>query len=162
MRWFSPTDEVLLCGHATLASSKVLFDKIERGCEAETTIYFETKYRGNLSATMNWNTGRISINLPLTPVTPITESEMENLPQFLQHLSHPFDTAIIHSVYYTPVTKYVFVRLHDKLGEQGLSDLKPDFFSLSAIKGFVIYVITIIPVKQFKITCPQEIIQSLD
>lgn len=26
LRWFTPTDEVSLCGHATLATSKVLFD----------------------------------------------------------------------------------------------------------------------------------------
>jgi PhzF family phenazine biosynthesis protein len=28
IRWFTPTIEVDLCGHATLASAKVLFDKI--------------------------------------------------------------------------------------------------------------------------------------
>lgn len=26
LKWFTPTDEVSLCGHATLATSKVLFD----------------------------------------------------------------------------------------------------------------------------------------
>lgn len=29
IRWFTPTDEVRLCGHATLASAKVLFDHLD-------------------------------------------------------------------------------------------------------------------------------------
>lgn len=28
LRWFTPASEVLLCGHATLASAAVLFHKI--------------------------------------------------------------------------------------------------------------------------------------
>lgn len=138
IRWFTPTNEIALCGHATLASAKVLFNKMEKGCDSGTTVYFETKHKGNLSATMNWNTGRISINLPLTPVTPLTETEMKNLPQFLQHLSQSFDTTCIHSIHYTPVTKYLFVRLNDKCGENLLSDLKPDFFAWSTIQGLAI------------------------
>ena len=27
LRWFTPTNEVDLCGHATLATTKILFDK---------------------------------------------------------------------------------------------------------------------------------------
>lgn len=84
---------------------------------------------------MNWDTGRISINFPLTPVTPIAESDKKTLPQYLKYLCHPFDTTIIHSVCYAATTKYIFVRLQDNCGEKGLSDLKPDFFNLSAIKG---------------------------
>lgn len=136
IRWFTPTEEIKLCGHATLASSKALFDKIGRRGEKETTIHFETKFKGNLSATMHWDTGRISINFPLTPIVAITESDLEILPQFLQYIVHPFDKTIIHSVFYAPSTKYLFVRLRDECGEKGLTDLKPDFFSLSTIKGF--------------------------
>lgn len=136
IRWFSPTDEIKLCGHATLATSKVLFDKIGKGSDKETTVHFETKFKGNLSATMNWDTGRISINFPLTPVVAITESDLDILPQFLQYVVHPFDKTIIHSVFYAPSTKYLFVRLRDECGEKGLTELKPDFFNLSSIKGF--------------------------
>lgn len=135
IRWFSPTDEVKLCGHATLAASRVLFDKIDRGCDKETTIHFETKFKGNLAATMNWSTGRISINFPVTPVVPVNESQMENLPQFLRYFMNPFDTAIIHSVHYAPETKYLFVRLHDECGEKVLTGLRPDFFNLTSITG---------------------------
>ena len=37
IRWFTPTDEVDMCGHATLASAYVLFS--EPGCKEETIIF---------------------------------------------------------------------------------------------------------------------------
>ena len=40
LRWFTPTTEVDLCGHATLATAYVLFDEL--GYEGE-AIRFETK-----------------------------------------------------------------------------------------------------------------------
>jgi PhzF family phenazine biosynthesis protein len=36
IRWFTPTTEVPLCGHATLASGTVVMDRLERGREAVT------------------------------------------------------------------------------------------------------------------------------
>lgn len=51
MRWFTPTLEVVLCGHATLATAHVLFNEISRGLtyfsnslleNTNDTIYFET------------------------------------------------------------------------------------------------------------------------
>src|SRR3982751_2735006 len=34
LRWFTPTVEVDLCGHATLASAQVIFDRITPGRES--------------------------------------------------------------------------------------------------------------------------------
>jgi PhzF family phenazine biosynthesis protein len=45
IRWFTPTVEVDLCGHATLASGKVLFDFYEKDAER---ISFKSLYRGML------------------------------------------------------------------------------------------------------------------
>lgn len=39
LRWFTPTTEVELCGHATLATAKIIFEKYNY---TATTIYFET------------------------------------------------------------------------------------------------------------------------
>jgi len=33
LRWFTPTTEVELCGHATLASAYVIFHRLDRACE---------------------------------------------------------------------------------------------------------------------------------
>ncbi|KAJ6645324.1 F-box-like/WD repeat-containing protein ebi [Pseudolycoriella hygida] len=135
LRWFTPTTEIALCGHATLATAKVLFDKMERRNETHTTINFETKFRGTLSSTINWETGRISINFPLTPVAEVTEMEMPSLSKYLHSLVDSFDVSYIHSVYYAKATKYLLVRLHDKLGEKGLVDLKPDYGAFSSLRG---------------------------
>ncbi|KAG4072931.1 hypothetical protein HA402_006611 [Bradysia odoriphaga] len=135
LRWFTPTDEIELCGHATLASARVLFDRMEVPVGRETTINFETKYKGVLSATMNWETRRIGINFPLTPVTPYTEKHFSLLPKLLEYLLEPLDVSRIHSVNYVASTKYLFVRLHDENGEKGLLDLKPNFSGLSSLKG---------------------------
>src|SRR6185503_16378407 len=32
LRWFTPTTEVPLCGHATLASAAVVMERLDRGC----------------------------------------------------------------------------------------------------------------------------------
>ena len=47
IRWFSPKREVDLCGHATLASARVLFDELKSKDSEE--IVFESK-RGLLKA----------------------------------------------------------------------------------------------------------------
>ena len=50
LRWFAPAKEVALCGHATLAAAKVLFDL--RGWK-EATIRFRTRQRGVLMVAKN-------------------------------------------------------------------------------------------------------------
>jgi PhzF family phenazine biosynthesis protein len=40
IRWFTPTDEVDLCGHATLASAQVVFDHLDRDRQ---TVTFDSK-----------------------------------------------------------------------------------------------------------------------
>jgi PhzF family phenazine biosynthesis protein len=64
LRWFTPTTEVPLCGHATLASSHVLW---ESGILApDATASFDTR-SGRLTARRV--AGRIEIDLPAAPVT---------------------------------------------------------------------------------------------
>lgn len=48
LRWFTPTTEVELCGHATLAAAKVIF---EHYAQQATELTFKTKYAGDLKAT---------------------------------------------------------------------------------------------------------------
>ena len=67
LRWFTPTAEVELCGHATLASAHVLWS--EGILSPEQTARFHTK-SGLLTATQNgeW----ITLNLPIQSVGPVT------------------------------------------------------------------------------------------
>ncbi|GLQ32183.1 PhzF family phenazine biosynthesis protein [Litoribrevibacter albus] len=48
LRWFTPTSEVELCGHATLATAHVLFEEMGFG---DDQITFQTKYKGPLTVT---------------------------------------------------------------------------------------------------------------
>lgn len=50
IRWFTPTTEVALCGHATLASAHVLFTYFEHPTD---TISFYSPHSGNLAVTKN-------------------------------------------------------------------------------------------------------------
>ena len=48
IRWFTPTIEVELCGHATLASARILFDEyLSSDCSQ---VIFNSKKRGTLTA----------------------------------------------------------------------------------------------------------------
>lgn len=50
IRWFTPTLEVALCGHATLASAHVLFEHLEY---PENVIKFHSMHSGKLSVSKN-------------------------------------------------------------------------------------------------------------
>ncbi len=62
LRWFTPTVEVELCGHATLASAHILWET--EAVESGTTIFFDTK-SGLLSASKrdDW----IELDFPVEP-----------------------------------------------------------------------------------------------
>lgn len=66
LRWFTPTTEVDLCGHATIASAHVLY---EYGFyDPDEMINFHTR-SGVLTST--FNRGTIEINMPRFKVTPL-------------------------------------------------------------------------------------------
>ena len=66
LRWFAPAKEVALCGHATLAAAKVLFDL--RGWKEE-SIRFRTRQRGVLTVAKRgeW----FEMDFPSLPATPV-------------------------------------------------------------------------------------------
>jgi PhzF family phenazine biosynthesis protein len=71
LRWFTPRQEVDLCGHATLASAHILW---ETGVvERKETVCFETG-SGRLQATRN--NDLIEIDLPIAP--PLEEVDIPN------------------------------------------------------------------------------------
>ncbi|MBA2327175.1 MAG: PhzF family phenazine biosynthesis protein [Actinobacteria bacterium] len=66
LRWFTPTTEVELCGHATLASAHVLWEagRLERAEPAR----FHTRFRGLLSAECTGDA--IELDFPADPPEP--------------------------------------------------------------------------------------------
>jgi PhzF family phenazine biosynthesis protein len=64
IRWMTPTDEVDLCGHATLASAWVVFHEIENG---RTEVHFGSK-SGPLRVSGNGD--RLALDFPSRPPEP--------------------------------------------------------------------------------------------
>lgn len=142
LRWFTPETEVPLCGHATLAAARALFETMQtaKNSETETTLEFQTKFKGTLAATMNWSSDRISLDFPLAPPVPFSASQLECLPELLIQLLDPFSTTEVHSVHYSPLTKKLLVRLRGDIDESNvkgsiLLKLNPNFNGLTNIKG---------------------------
>lgn len=71
IRWFSPTVEVPLCGHGTLAAATAL----TRVHTDAAGFKFTTRTRGDLAATVESERGarvpRIALNFPILPATPV-------------------------------------------------------------------------------------------
>lgn len=67
LRWFTPTIEVELCGHATLASAHVLWETgvLDAGAVAD----FRTRFRGTLRAERA-DSGAIELDFPSDPPEP--------------------------------------------------------------------------------------------
>ncbi|KAK7003851.1 phenazine biosynthesis-like domain-containing protein [Biomphalaria glabrata] len=65
LRWFTPTTEVSLCGHATLASAAVLFNEAGNQCEQ---IHFDS-LSGELTVERSQK-DLITLNFPLNPPEP--------------------------------------------------------------------------------------------
>jgi PhzF family phenazine biosynthesis protein len=65
IRWFTPTVEVALCGHATLASAYVLFNELGY---KDDVIRFQSK-SGELVVTRNGD--MITLNFPANPPAPV-------------------------------------------------------------------------------------------
>lgn len=66
LRWFTPTQEVELCGHATLASAHVL--AVELGLEGA-DISFDTRWSGRLGVTRQG--GGYVMDFPAAAATPV-------------------------------------------------------------------------------------------
>lgn len=73
LRWFTPTVEVPLCGHATLASAFILFNHI---MPEAVEIIFETRQSGPLKITRDGE--RITMDFPATQST-LSDDDLSNL-----------------------------------------------------------------------------------
>ena len=67
IRWFTPTEEVPLCGHATLASAWVVFERLEPGCER---VVFRSK-SGELPVTREGE--RLVLDFPIGALEPAAD-----------------------------------------------------------------------------------------
>nr|XP_020663637.1 phenazine biosynthesis-like domain-containing protein [Pogona vitticeps]XP_020663638.1 phenazine biosynthesis-like domain-containing protein [Pogona vitticeps]XP_020663640.1 phenazine biosynthesis-like domain-containing protein [Pogona vitticeps]XP_020663641.1 phenazine biosynthesis-like domain-containing protein [Pogona vitticeps]XP_020663642.1 phenazine biosynthesis-like domain-containing protein [Pogona vitticeps]XP_020663643.1 phenazine biosynthesis-like domain-containing protein [Pogon len=132
LRWFTPTSEVPLCGHATLASAAVLF-QIKRNVNS--TLTFVT-LSGQLKARQAGD--HITLDLPLYFSHPQDFQEVKELVKIAA------SEMTVQDVRYSPETKKLLVRLSDVYERSDLEKLKVNTQELllaektGKIKGLIV------------------------
>ncbi|XP_051945360.1 LOW QUALITY PROTEIN: phenazine biosynthesis-like domain-containing protein [Xyrauchen texanus] len=114
LRWFTPKNEVALCGHATLASAAVLFYLKNN---VNPVLVFETM-SGELHVRQHGES--LIMDFPLNKPKPQDQPEIKDL------LKAAVGDLPIHDVYYCATTKKLMVRLADTCNRSELTSLKPE------------------------------------
>ena len=116
IRWFSPTCEVNICGHGTLAAAVVLSEVYDN---PNKTIYYNS-LSGKLKTVIDNKT--VQLSLPLRPCEPIDNPE--TIFRDLVRLTVG-DTPVLHYQYSTKALD-LLIRLDDSVSRSDLEGLKPD------------------------------------
>eukprot|EP01135_Chromosphaera_perkinsii_P011119 Nk52_evm28s2340 gene=Nk52_evmTU28s2340 len=119
LRWFTPTKEVNLCGHATLATAAVLFCGMGNRAEQ---LRFRT-LSGILTATLvGMVQGRPEIQL----VLPMNPPEHCPRSQFKKLISAAVGNFNVQDVQYSKTTKKLLIRLQDGVRRDELEEMYVD------------------------------------
>ncbi|XP_070542649.1 phenazine biosynthesis-like domain-containing protein 1 isoform X3 [Ptychodera flava] len=118
IRWFTPTNEVPLCGHATLASAAILFHVVGNKSEKLT---FQTKMRGDLFASRHGNL--ISLDFPLYD----TEKQDGSVKPFKEVIQATVGNMAVQDLQYSAETKTFIIRLDDSITRSNFDGFSPDF-----------------------------------
>jgi PhzF family phenazine biosynthesis protein len=118
LRWFTPTVEVDLCGHATLASAHLIFSKLSPGREE---VHFMTR-SGKLSVTRQGDL--LALDFPARPPEPCPT------PPGLEDALGKAPAAVL------AARDYFFV--YER--ESDVRDLKPDMSKVAALDRFAVIV----------------------
>ena len=113
IRWFTPTVEVELCGHATLAAAWILFHCLDHG---DAPVRFQSD-SGPLQVTRDGDW--LTMDFPATPASPCSP------PEGLLESFHLTPSEILHSVNYLLVFE----------NEDEIRTLTPDLVRLKTITG---------------------------
>ncbi|XP_068202278.1 phenazine biosynthesis-like domain-containing protein 1 isoform X2 [Palaemon carinicauda] len=136
LRWFTPTNEVPLCGHATLATAHVLFHHLNNNHKQ---IEFETKSGVLLARKLGEN---ILLDFPKNPPGELHPSLRADLAGLVK--ATVGDDLPVKELKISHETKKLLVRLEDSCTRQNLESLRPDtgiLMSLhdgSVIKGVMV------------------------
>ncbi|KAK2854169.1 hypothetical protein Q5P01_006830 [Channa striata] len=114
LRWFTPTGEIGLCGHATLASAAVLFQHKEN---VNPVLVFETR-SGDLAVTRQGE-GYV-MDFPLNPPTRQDPNEFRDVITAAVG-GHP-----VQDVYFCSITKKLVILLADSCDRSVLRGLRVD------------------------------------
>ncbi|MCH7475060.1 MAG: PhzF family phenazine biosynthesis protein [Gemmatimonadetes bacterium] len=125
LRWFTPTGEVSLCGHATLAAAHVLW---ETGQVAERSeVRFRTRSGPLIARRVD---GSIELNLPSRPVV-----ETRQIPRAVRIALDVSPISVGRTLEQAPENADFVLELE---GEAAVRAVRPDFAALRSVPGGVI------------------------
>jgi PhzF family phenazine biosynthesis protein len=140
LRWFTPKHEATLCGHATVASTKALVQTQLKafGKTKTTEICFESKFAGQLGASVDHGSGRITLNFPSNPTEKLNLKDNSGwIDEMIKAtMGEAVSTSLVDDVQYSPGSKILLLRLQSIDGIPPGDQLKlvaPDFRKLMNI-----------------------------
>lgn len=124
LRWLTPTTEVDLCGHATLAAAHVLF-----ATEAVTSDSVSFTTRSGVLRVTQRSDGRLELDLPATPIAPVADAAWSARV-----------AAAIGGARVTGLSESRFDWCAELAGEAGVRDVRPDFGAIAALgkRGLIV------------------------
>ena len=124
LRWFTPTVEVALCGHGTLAAARAL--RLE-GEDAEVLHFFT---RSGLLCVIGggdaMNSGALSMAFPFNPAVPRSDAVCTAIWRALAGGGGGLLAGAVDSMHYNSTTRKLVVRLHDATPVETLAAWVPD------------------------------------
>uniref|UniRef100_A0A0N4ZPB3 Phenazine biosynthesis-like domain-containing protein 1 n=1 Tax=Parastrongyloides trichosuri TaxID=131310 RepID=A0A0N4ZPB3_PARTI len=154
LKWFTPKIEVNLCGHATLATSHVIFNELKN---INKKITFET-LSGDLEVERGEENESYVMNFPIFNIKKVSSPNWKNVePNYGEIIDSPpelyllIKTVIgelsIRNVGYAEEAKKLIVELDGSITKDQLLSISPNFSSMLAIhpngdfvKGFIVTV----------------------
>ncbi|XP_042210452.1 phenazine biosynthesis-like domain-containing protein 2 isoform X2 [Homarus americanus] len=118
LRWFTPVQEIPLCGHATLATAHVLFHQLGN---TSSQLEFETLSGVLVTRRDGQN---IIMNFPTNVAEALTPEQEQQLTPLVQAATPGLR---VHQVLLSHTLKYLLIRLHDSHSREELEALKPKY-----------------------------------
>ena len=116
IRWFTPTTEVKLCGHATLASAHIFYSELGH---TKPEIWFESL--SGMLKVFRKNENTYTLDFPSSPPEPVTEIPDELYEGLGIETAEVFKTSFDYMVVLS--------------SQQAIENLKPDFSVLAKVKA---------------------------
>ncbi|RWS17289.1 isomerase-like protein [Dinothrombium tinctorium] len=127
LRWFTPTVEVGLCGHATLATAFVLFNNLKNAQQ----LTFHLKSSKILNAEIDREKRLISVKFPALFPKNIAIESVSGLPEIVENVLIGSE-ASVKSLLYSEEVQYLIIHLNENI--EYLQNLKPNFDKLQTIE----------------------------
>jgi PhzF family phenazine biosynthesis protein len=144
LRWFTPTSEVDLCGHATLATSHALWEQELVG--AKDTIQYSTK-SGEHSAQKR-GSDFVELSFPAEPSTAVSDAEYEEL---LPQITEGFGIDATKVLHIGKNRMDILIEIEG--GNELLTKMKPNYSILAELPARVL-IVTCLPSEKVKESHP--------